>query len=316
MGTSASCRLMVPSSLATTQAESLVQGTFTQVDSALSTWIPGSELCRLNRAPADSLVLVSSLLAPCLKLSRTLRDQSGGAFDPALESLMRAWGFYDGRGRFPGQATIDSILLDQEAWSWLEGAGAVVKRRQGIRFDLGGIAKGWALDLACRKLRAAGMVDGLLDLGGNLFCLGGAPGRQNWRVGIRDPRRPDEMFATLEVSGQSVATSGSYERFVEVKGRHYGHIMDPARGRPATGLLSVTVVASEGILADGLSTTLFVLGKERALEFLEEYYPGVEAVLVVPDSGDGRDLVLTTPGLRDCLVIRPGWDNKYLLANP
>ena len=311
MGTQASLRLMLPPDLPAAEAIGIVQDSFEEVNTALSTWSPNSEISRLSRAAADSAVNISPLLQTCLSRSLLLYEQSGGAFDPTAESLMRLWGFYRRKGVLPGAAALDSALADLGQWQLKSNPARVVKEKPGTHFDLGGIAKGLAVDLAVQRLRKAGLRQGLLDLGGNLYCMGGAPGRDNWRVGIRNHRNRDELFATVTISQASVATSGSYERFVTIDGHHFGHIMNPATGRPAEGLLSATVIAKEGILADGLSTTLFVLGPEAAVQFLAEYYTDVDAVLVVPASAGDLDTVIATRGLRGRLNLLPGFENQY-----
>jgi FAD:protein FMN transferase len=311
MGTVATCRLSLPAGLSAEESEKLVRGTFDEVNTRLSSWSPDSEVSRLSRAPMDSAFTVSPLLATCLRVSRQLQDRSGGAFDPTAESLMRLWGFYRRQGELPAQADLESALADLGRWRLEGDPVAVIKEKAGTRFDLGGIAKGLAVDVAAARLREAGLRNGLIDLGGNLYCLGGAPDRQDWRVGIRNPRNREEIFASLTVTDASVATSGSYERFVVIDGQQFGHIMNPATGRPAEGLLSATVVAPDGILADGLSTTLFVLGPKKALPFLHKHYPQVEAVLVVPGQEGEKETVLATRGLRGRVFLAPGFEEKY-----
>lgn len=311
MGTIAGARLVLPRDLTAEEAENLVRESFAEVNAHLSTWDPTSEISLLNRAPADSAFTPSPLMRSCLVTARRLQEQSGGAFDPTAESLMRLWGFYRREGQLPEPAELEKALADLGRWR-LEN-GFIIKEKPGTRFDLGGIAKGLAVDLAAARLRQAGVVDGLIDLGGNLYCLGGAPGREDWRVGIRNPRNKEQLFANVAISELSVATSGSYERFVTIDGRRYGHIMNPATGRPAEGLLSVTVIAPTGILADGLSTTLFVLGAEKGLALLREHHPGVEAVLVAPGPEGEADRVVLTPGLRGRVQIRPGFADRFRL---
>jgi len=314
MGTEASCKLMLPASVTADEVETIVRGTYSQVNTALSTWSPDSEISSLNRAPADSQVTISPLLHTCLLVSQKLQKDSGNAFDPTAESLMRLWGFYQRQGVLPSAASLDSARADLGRWHLVENSNVIVKEKAGTRFDLGGIAKGLAVDVAVSRLRDAGVQNGLIDLGGNLYCLGGAPGRQDWRVGIRNPHNRDELFATVTISEESVATSGSYERFVMIDGRRFGHIMNPATGHPAEGILSATIIAPEGILADGLSTTLFVLGQEKAWPFLEKHYPQVEAILVVPGPDGEKDAVIVTPGLAGRIALVSGYENRFQIV--
>ncbi|MGD9547845.1 MAG: FAD:protein FMN transferase [Candidatus Krumholzibacteriia bacterium] len=313
MGTVAACSLELPPGLDASRAEALVQAVYDSLESELSIRRPDSAISRLNRAPADSAVAVSPWLGRCLELSRQLGEQSGGAFDPTAGALLDLWGFHRKRGVLPGAAAVDSARALLGRWRFVQEGRAVVKESGGTRFDLGGIAKGLAVDLAVARLRAAGVKGGLIDLGGNLFCLGGAPGRADWRVGIKDPLDKTRIFATVTVSNAAVATSGSYEKFVTIDGVRYGHIMNPATGSPAAGTLSATVIAPTGILADGLSTTLFILGPEQGALLLARHHPGVEAVFVVPGPGPGEIDVIPTPGLAGRIAVLPGYADRYRL---
>ena len=152
--------------------------------------------------------------------------------------------------------------------------------------DLGAVAKGFAVDRAWEAL--GGKIDLLLDLGGNLRAFGG-----NWRTGVRNPFEQDKLAAAFDLRpGEAVATSGNYERFVERDGVRYSHILDARTGKPTTGIAGVTVVAASAMLADGLSTTLFVLGPEAGMEFLERHYPGT-AALWIPDTPDQPKIIAT-----------------------
>lgn len=313
MGTVAACSLELPPGLDASRAEAIVQAVYDSLETDLSIRRPGSGISRLNRAPADSAVTVSPWLGRCLELSRKLGEQSGGAFDPTAGALLDLWGFHRKQGVLPCAAAIDSARALLGRWHFTPDGRAVVKESVGTRFDLGGIAKGLAVDLAVARLRAAGITGGLIDLGGNLYCLGGAPGRRDWRVGIKDPLDRTRIFATVTVSNEAVATSGSYEKFVTIDGVRYGHIMNPATGSPAAGTLSATVIAPTGLLADGLSTTLFILGPEQGALLLARHHPGIEAVFVAPGPGPGEIDVIPTPGLAGRIAILPGYTDRYRL---
>ena len=182
----------------------------------------------------------------------------------------------------------------------------------GMRLDLGGIAKGYAVDVAYDRLRAMGRRDFLVDLGGNLRAQGeSAPRRGGWRTGVRNPFQAAGIVGMiLLTNGESVATSGNYERFVEMDGHHYAHIMDPRSGRPAEGVAGVTVLAPSGLQCDGLSATLFILGPWEGQKFLTLHRPGCEA-LWIPDTQPLR-LVATSgfarrfhplPQYRDAVTV-------------
>jgi thiamine biosynthesis lipoprotein len=313
MGTVARCDLELVDGLSAARAQAMVVAVYDSVNAVFSTWQTDTELSRLNRAPADSATNVSPWLRDCLLVSARLQTLSSGAFDPTAEPMMRLWGFYRRQGNLPSQAELDSVRGLLGNWD-LTTSGAVTKTMAETSFDLGGIAKGFAVDLAVGRLRHAGVTNGLVDLGGNLYCLGGAPGRPNWRVGVRDPLDRDRFFAAVAVTGQGVSTSGSYERFVIIGDRRYGHIMNPATGRPATGVLSATVFAPTALWADGLSTALFVLGPEAGQDMLAQLEQPMDALLVVPGREGAKARVLFTPGLENKVTILPEFIGSYELV--
>jgi thiamine biosynthesis lipoprotein len=313
MGTVASGQVYVWDRTIDREPGELVQATFDSINLRLSSWRGDSELGRLNAAPADSPVVVSKWLSECLRVAEGLRDVSGGAFDPTAEPLMRLWGFYRRQGHLPVQGEIDSCRALLGGYTHDPFRDTVTKLRAETRFDLGGVAKGFAVDRAVANLVELGISSALIDLGGNLFCLGLPDGRDVWRVGVRDPLDKSRIFATLGLVNRAVATSGAYERFVEIDGRRYGHIMNPATGRPAEGLLSVTVVTRSATQADGLSTTLYVLGPEAAIDLLRKHFRQVEAILVLPGADATQARVLATPGLRGNLELRDEYRGRYSL---
>ncbi len=313
MGTEASCRVFTDDADLAARAFDQVAAVFDSVNTLMSTWNPESEISRLNRAPADSAFTLSPWMVDCLKRSIVLQKRSGGAFDATAEPLMRLWGFYRREGRLPSPMEIAGARKSMGQFYLDDAWGKLTKNADATAFDLGGIAKGFAVKKCEQALRELGLENALVDLGGNMACLGAPPGKQAWSVGIRDPLRKDRLFARVELSGESVATSGSYERFVEIDGRRYGHIMNPSTGRPAEGLLSATAITTDAAIADGLSTALFVLGPDGARELLAEAYPHVDAVLVIPAEEGGRPSVWITPGLQGRFELLPEYEDSYEL---
>lgn len=291
----------------------VVQATFDSVDVRLSAWRDDSEVGRFNAAPVGSTYAISRMFSTCLRVAEDLRDASGGAFDPSAGPLVEAWGFRDGRPRRPSAADLATARALLGGYVHDPFRRTLTKTRAGVKLDLGGVAKGYAVDRAVRNLIEFGTSSALIDLGGTVFALGLPEDRDAWRVGIRDPLLPDGIFATVDLVNRAAATSGAYERFVEVDGRRYGHILDPATGEPAEGLLAVTVFARTATLADVLSTTLFVLGPERGRRLLHETYPHLDAVLIEPGDGPGRARVTATAGLRGNLRLQPGYEGRYSL---
>ncbi len=199
----------------------------------MSTWDRDSELSRANRAPVDSAFSLSPLAGDCLALALELRAASGGAFEPGAGPLMRLWGFTRREGRLPDPDSLAALLPALGAYSYEPPARRLTRRHPAVALDLGGIAKGYALDLAAADLRALGLRAALIDLGGNLYCLGEAAPGEAWQVGIRDPLDRERMFAALALRDEAVATSGSYERFVDDRGpplrAHHESRHGPAR---------------------------------------------------------------------------------------
>ena len=260
-----------------------------RVDSLMSTYKPDSEISVLNAAAGTGAWTALSpwteeVLAASLRWAR----RSGGAFDPTVGPLMRAWGFRGGPKRPPDPAALATARA-HVGWQavTLDTAGHRARlERPAMALDFGGVAKGYALDRALDEMRRAWALSGMADLGGNVAVYGPAPSGDGWRLGIRHPRRTAETMGRVTLERGSVATSGDYEQMFEVEGVRYGHIMDPRTGAPARGIVAVTVAAPDGLLADVLSTTLFVMGPEAGGRLLEHAFPdgGVTALWVL-DAG-------------------------------
>lgn len=184
---------------------------------------------------------------------------SGGAFDVTVEPLVRLWGFYGDTLAVPDQSAIDSCLRFVGYANLAVESTRVTRTNPQTTIDLGGIAKGWALEEAARVMRAAGVDSGIVDVGGDVMVIG-RKGAENWRVGVRNPRA-DGILGVLAVSNLAVVTSGDYERFFfGPDSIRYCHILDPRTGWPARGMISTTVVTRDPVFAQGMSKVLFVLG--------------------------------------------------------
>lgn len=284
MGTWGTVTIVTADSSASADVAESALETWHHVDRLLSNWKESSELSRVNREAAVDTVETDRELAFVLGRALEISDASGGAFDVTVEPLVRLWGFLGGTPHVPAAREIDETR-DGIGWQkvWLDPPShRVAFASPGLKVDLGGIAKGYGVDLAYGVLREAG-VSGMADLSGNIRTLGTPPGRDAWVVGIRDPRDRLPYFAKLTLGEAAMATSGQYEQFVAQDGREYGHILDPRTGWPAEGLLSVTVLAPTATDADAWATALFVLGPERAREVAKQD-PNLAVVLVE----DGR----------------------------
>ena len=236
----------------------------------------------------------AELMEQALELCR----RTGGALDISVYSIVRAWGFTTGSYQVPDEETIQSLLpLVDYTQIQYDAATGVVTLPEGMEIDLGSVAKGYAGQLAAQMLREHGVQSALLNLGGNVQTVGAKPDGSPWQIGIKDLQGEDAMMV-LSVEDQAVVTSGGYERYFEQDGQTYWHIMDPFTGRPAdSGLLSVTIVGDEGVVCDGLSTALFVMGLEKAADLWAQS-GDFEAVFVTA-SGE----VYITEGLRDHFAL-------------
>ncbi len=225
---------------------------------------PGSRLNTINAAAGSGPVAVPADLEAVLAEATDMQRRSAGAFTPAIAPLSRLWA----AGTVPAPETLDeAVEAVRRARVTISSPGRVYLGPS-TRLDLGGIAKGYAVDRAVTTLRAMGVTEGIVNAGGDLRVLG-SRGTEPWRVGIPDPARPDRIAQMLELRDAAVATSGDYQRYFVVDGVRYHHLIDPRTGYPATDARSFTVVRPDGVAADAASTAGFVLGADAGLQFVE-----------------------------------------------
>ena len=273
------------------QSESLI----TSLESLVSVTDADSELYAINQTGSGMLTEeASSLMEQALESCR----RTDGALDLSIYPIVRAWGFTTGSYQVPDEAEIQALLplVDYRKIQY-DAATGTVTLPEGMEIDLGSVAKGYAGQLAAQMLREHGVQSALLNLGGNVQTVGTKPDGSPWQIGIKDPQGEDAMMV-ISVEDQAVVTSGGYERYFEQDGQTYWHIMDPSTGHPAdSGLISVTIVGDEGVVCDGLSTALFVMGLEKAADLWAQS-GDFEAVFVTA-SGE----VYITEGLRDRFAL-------------
>ncbi|MDO5136227.1 MAG: FAD:protein FMN transferase [Eubacteriales bacterium] len=255
----------------------------------------GSEIYRLNHGETVQLSAAAlDLLTQALALCR----RTNGALDISVYPLVRAWGFTTGEYQIPPDNEISSLLehIDFQALQ-LEPGQKTLLLPEGMEIDLGSVAKGYTGNVLISLLKERGVTSALFNLGGNVHALGTKPDGSKWRIAIKNPFG-EGTAGILKIEDQAVVTSGGYERFFEKDGHVYWHILDPATGRPAkNGLVSVTVTAKNGLLCDGLSTALFVMGEEKAIDFWKSS-SDFEMILI---SEDKRMMV--TEGLADSFSL-------------
>lgn len=250
---------------------------FRRLDKIFSLYDETSELSRLNKTGE---LHVSDDLFEVVKKAKEAYVKTDGAFDATVGPLALLWKKAIRDGRLPDDSEVRRALsrvgMDKVA---LDEVSRTISLASGVMLDLGGIAKGYAVDKAVAKLREAGINSALVNAGGNMFCLGKNQGRP-WRVGIRDPRIAHYLKGKIALEDRGVSTSGDYEQFFIRDKKRYSHIIDIKTGYPAdSGIVSATVTAPDAMTADILSTTLVVTGKERGFSVLKRF-PGASARLI------------------------------------
>lgn len=255
-----------------------------------------SELIAVNKAAGINPVVVSEDTYHVIDTAKKVAEESAGAFDITVYPVVALWGIGTDQARVPSESEIaaelkyvgyNDLILDPDKLS-------VFLKRPGMGLDLGGIAKGYAADRISEMLKSMGVERGIINLGGNIFAMGSKADGSAWKIGIQNPMSDrGEYIGIADAVNQTVVTSGIYERYFEKDGKRYHHIMDTKTGYPADNeLAGVSILAASSIDADALSTTCFVLGTEKALEFVKDM-PHVDALFITKDKK-----IRMTPGFK------------------
>ncbi len=263
----------------------------TEIEMVADRFTAESEISAINRRKAPGTIAVSADMLRMLAISRKVSDLTGGAFDVTVAPLVDLWGF-DVGGRLPAREEIERELsrVDYHRVAIDEASSTITPADGSVRLELGGIAQGYAAGEVERLIRERGIKSGVINISGDIAVIGDKKGKP-WRIGVQDPRDTGKLCAVINAKDIAIVTSGNYERCFFVDGVRYHHILDPKTGYPARGCASVTVVTPDVVLADALSTAIFVLGPEAGMKFAESQ-PGVE-VLIVTDDGE----MISSPGL-------------------
>ena len=282
-------------------AATSVFGEFDRLDAMMSVWKDGSDIVRLNAAAGDRAVPVAAETREVLHIAREISEQTSGKFDITFGALSGLWKFdyQDKDNSIPDRREIEKRLplIDYRDVDVDEHAGTAELKRKGMRVNLGGIGKGYAVDRAVEIMRRSGLRDFMIQAGGDMY-VAGKHGDRPWRVGIRDPRGPaDRIFAALDLTNATFSTSGDYERFFIKDGRRYHHIIDLSVGEPARLCRSVTLVTERAVVADALAKGVFILGPDAGMALIERT-PGVQGVIV-----SAKNEVSISSGLRQRLIV-------------
>jgi FAD:protein FMN transferase len=263
-----------------------------RIEALLSPHLADSDVARLSSGAAP--VQVAAETALVIGTGLEIAAASGGRFDLNLGRLKALWDFEGGMPQVPSEEAIAAALVGIGPTALQLDGLTVSKSEPQLAVDLGGIAKGFAVDRAIDVLRRHGIEHASINAGGDLRLLGDRQGRP-WRIAIQHPRQPEQVLAIIPSAGQAVVTSGDYQRFFLAEGLRYHHLLDPHNGHPAGACQSVTVVAAEAMLADALATAAFVLGPTAGLALIEGF--GAEGLMV-----DSRGAVHLSATLRERIL--------------
>lgn len=282
-----------------TRGDRAVQAAFNEIkrlEQLLSTWRADSELSQVNAEAGRRPVQVSRETVQLVARALDIAELTQGGFNIALGPAIETWSVTE-RQHIPEKEELEWLkpLVDWTSIQVNSARRTIYLPHKGMRIDVGGIGKGFAADRAVEEMKRAGAVGGVVALSGDIKTFGTLPVRSGFSVGIRHPRQEGRLIATIDLKDEAISTAGDYERFFERDGVRYHHILDPRTLQPARACRSVTVVAKEGMLADGLDTGFFVLGPEAGMA-LAERLPDVEAIFI-----DEEGKMTVSSGLRDRL---------------
>ncbi|MFC3532567.1 FAD:protein FMN transferase [Vogesella facilis] len=284
----------------------------------LHAWAPDSEVAAANRALASGQPFTPSPeLAELLRQGQRLEALSDGLFSPGIGALVAAWGFHADSyaARLPVPGTLAALVAARPRLADIRWQhGQPLGRKPALQLDFGGMAKGWALDRARRSLLKAGISSALLNIGGNIMALGRKPDGTPWRVGIRHPRHAAAMLSLALHDGEALGTSGDYQRYFELGGRRYCHLIDPRDGNADCRVQSVSVLAmpgrDAGLLSDVASKPLYFAGAEQAAKLARRF--ALAGWLLV----DAQGAVWVTPALRQRLQWQQPPDSLHVTGAP
>ncbi len=270
-----------------------------RIEQLMSPWIEASDVSRLNRSAGKEWVEVSRETSEVIRKAQEISRMSEGGFDITIAPLTQLWRKAREKGVPPSSEEVKKILdLVNFRNISTRSDGKVFLKKKEMAIDLGGIAKGYAVDRAFEILTSLGYKNLIVNAGGDLR-VGGLKKGEPWSIGIQDPRSPEKVMATISVSDSAIATSGDYEKFFFHQGKRYHHILNPKTGFPADGCQSVTILSKDGMTTDGLATAVFVLGPEKGYALCQRI-EGVEYLIV-----DQEGKILFSPNLKTIISFTP-----------
>ena len=291
MGTEISVYLWHDDPVAGNEAVEAVFAEVGRINQLMSTYLEDSRISEINREAANGPVDAGAELTQMILRSLDMSRLTLGAFDITYDSVGQHYDFRE--RRHPDAATIEKELplIDYRLVHADPVTNTVSFAKQGVRINLGGIAKGYTVERAAELLRQRGVTNGIVTAGGDTRLLGDRRG-EPWVVGIRDPRKEGEVAIRIPLVDEAISTSGDYERYFEEDGKRYHHIIQPTTGESANGVHSATIVGPDAVITDGLSTSVFIMGVDKGLRLIATL-PDYEAIVI---DADGR--IFYSDGLR------------------
>lgn len=268
-----------------------------ELDEMLSTGKETSEVSRLNRS---GVAVLSPTVANLIKRSLGIYKKTDGLFDITIYPLMELWGFPTKNYRVPSEKEIEEKLklVGSDKIDFNEETRKISFKNKGMEIDFGGIGKGYITDELVKILTDEKVESAIINLGGNVFGFRKKPDGSLWNIAIRDPNEPDKYMAAIRLEDSAVITSGGYERYFEENGIIYHHILDPRTGKPSeSGLKSVSIISKDGTLADALSTSLFIMGEEKAIGYWKENGSNFDILLMTNDNR-----LIVSAGIKDKVI--------------
>lgn len=250
---------------------SAIQNAFNEIqrlEGLMSPHIANSEITKINQSAGVQPTPVSVEVFNVIERALYWAEQSHGALDISVQPIQDLWGFEGASPSLPTEKAIEKTL-SKVGYDNIELKNQTVfLTKKGMSLNLGAIAKGYAVDQAMKILKQSNIHNALINAGGDLKTSGTRSDQMMWKIGLQHPRKPEAILANFSLSGKAVATSGDYQRYFEIDGTRYHHVLNPKTGHPATGVMSATVVTQTVMDADALSTALFVLGPEKGIAFI------------------------------------------------
>ncbi|MEA3305912.1 MAG: FAD:protein FMN transferase, partial [Candidatus Omnitrophota bacterium] len=272
-----------------------------ELENMLSIFEKSSVVSQINNNNDKKVLKVPPELFRLLKRSGEYYALTQKAFDITVCPFVELWGFGANKNNPPEPAAVretlshvgfDKIKLSEQDFT-------VTFDSPGMRIDFGGLAKGYAVDEASRILKESGIKSGIVNMGGDLYCIGAGPDNRSWSIGIRDPDHKNEILAVLKIRNKAIATSGDYENFYIYDGKTRAHIIDPRTGYTVSNnLRSVTIIADDCAAADAFATAIFVMGENKGLEAVEKL-PGIECFLIIENGSEAK--VVMSSGMKKYL---------------